>query len=393
MFEASPLTGTDGRGCQDGNSLQEPNQIGLDTDGDFDRGLADVLINEMSIEQNAMMTNPLFTGWYVPSTHNEQADMCRNWLQPTLGGDRKPQDGTSAGTLFDQQLNGHSYYLNTEFDNAALDSQFPGVACIGGVSIVPQFSAPSAVNVRDVVALDGSESNVSLGVVNFHWDFGDGQSSTSGQGGVFHSFANPGSFPVTLTVTDRGGNVRSQQQTVTVVAPSSAPVVSSNGGSSGVPGPSIVGGGLPGLVAPGTLGSKPALNVLNPGGLKLSDSILTTKLSTALRSGLAVSYTVNEEVAGRFEVLLDGRTAKRLKVPGAIALGFAHLAKARRPIVLGTAIVVTSHGGAHKVSVHFSKATAKRLTRARSLTVTLRLTAVDLAGRLSVLTRAGVLHR
>ena len=391
MFNSDQFTGTDGRGCQDGSSLQEPNQTGLDMDGDYDVGLADVIINNMSIQQNAAMTNPLFTGWYVPSTKNEQSDMCRNWLRPVLGGTLQAQVNTNAGSLFDQKINGNTYYLNTEFNNAALDSDFPGVACIGGVSVVAQFSIPSAVNVGDVVALDGGESNISLGAVNYHWDFGDGQSSTSGQGGVFHSYATPGSFPITLTVTDRGGNVSTQQQTITVVPPSAAPDASSNGGSSGVPGPSVIGGGLPGLIPPGP-GSRPASNVLNPAGLKLSSSIVTKKLSAALRSGLAVRYTVNEEVAGRFEVLLDGRTAHRLKVPGAVAAGFARLARARRPIVIGTATVVTAHGGTNGVSVHFSRATAKRLGREHSLTVTLRLTAVDLAARRSVFTRAGALR-
>ena len=45
--------------------------------------------------------------------------------------------------------------------------------------------------------------------------------------------------------------------------------------------------------------------------------------SSVLRSGLVVRYSVNEQVAGRFEVLLASSIARRIGLHGAPATGLA----------------------------------------------------------------------
>ena len=50
-----------GSDCQDGSgTLQEPNQIGRGPDGEFNAGLADVIVNQAADEQIATITDPLF---------------------------------------------------------------------------------------------------------------------------------------------------------------------------------------------------------------------------------------------------------------------------------------------------------------------------------------------
>ncbi|MFQ5908709.1 MAG: carboxypeptidase regulatory-like domain-containing protein, partial [Thermoplasmata archaeon] len=65
-----------------------------------------------------------------------------------------------------------------------------------------------------VVTFDGSGSTDNVGIVNYTWDFTDG--TAQGLYGVTPSyvFANPGTFVVTLTVTDFDGN--SDTDTVTI---------------------------------------------------------------------------------------------------------------------------------------------------------------------------------
>ena len=40
----------------------------------------------------------------------------------------------------------------------------------------------------------------------YHWNFGDGQTSDSPGRTVTHTYENPGSYEVTVTVTDPDGN-------------------------------------------------------------------------------------------------------------------------------------------------------------------------------------------
>ena len=50
---------------------------------------------------------------------------------------------------------------------------------------------------------------------DYHWDFGDGTTSIGAS--VVHAYATGGTYPVRLSVTDRGGNQSSITQEVTVL--------------------------------------------------------------------------------------------------------------------------------------------------------------------------------
>lgn len=57
--------------------------------------------------------------------------------------------------------------------------------------------------------LDGSDSTASMNIITYYWEFGDGQTAEGQK--VTHSWAMPGSYEVTLWVTDQSG----QQGSVT----------------------------------------------------------------------------------------------------------------------------------------------------------------------------------
>jgi hypothetical protein len=358
--------------CQNGTApQQEPNQLpGLDTDGDFDSGLPDVIINEISVEQIATETDPLLNGWYAPlgqaNAGNEMPDQCRNWFQPKLGGSASAQESESndseAGTLFDQTIGSHPYYLNTEYNQAALSEDYPGVACIPGVALAPLFAVPNPVNSGEVVGFDGSESNVSLGATNYAWNFGDGSSpvSSASAASVFHSFTYGGTYQVSLAVTDGGGNTATVTKSVEVVGPSPPPASQPAGG-----GQTSVTSSSSSSSAAGGSGTKP---VVNPAA---TASIASRSLRNALRNGLVVRYSVNERVTGRFEVLLASSVARRIGLHGSIATGLAKGTASQT--IIGKAILVTTAGGRNTVKIQFSKATAARLRGLHSASLMLRL--------------------
>jgi len=62
---------------------------------------------------------------------------------------------------------------------------------------------------------DGSASTDDHGIAGYAWDFGDGQSSTSGAV-VGHTYASSGTFTVRLTVTDGANQSDTEAQSVTV---------------------------------------------------------------------------------------------------------------------------------------------------------------------------------
>ena len=67
----------------------------------------------------------------------------------------------------------------------------------------------------NIVQFDASASSDNLGIASFYWAFGDG----TGYGGMAgsHSYATPGQYLATLTITDHSGNVASASVQITVL--------------------------------------------------------------------------------------------------------------------------------------------------------------------------------
>ncbi len=367
---------------------QEPNQNGstTGTDGSYDRGLADLIINQIAVEQQDTVTDPLLNSWQ-DSAHHEATDECRNFFAPTSGGSVTANPLTRAGTLSNQTLNGGSYYLNDAFDLAALKFPYPGVPCLTGVSLVPQFTAPNPVKAGDIVGFDGMESNFTLNAgvkfsalgveepayATYKWNFGDGSPEVTGfapgapsvnspgaspcaspwvapcAASTFHSYQYGGTYEVTLTVTDTGDNKASFTEPVTVVGPAPpAPPSPPGGGSSGA----ATTAGTPGTAGSGATGTGSAPKPTIPGPVA-SAAAVTHSLPSALSKGLVISYSVNEQVAGQFQVLLASSVAKRIGLHGALATGMPP--GSAPAIVIGKAILITTKGGRNTVKIQFGK--------------------------------------
>jgi hypothetical protein len=379
---------------------QEPSQLplSLEFDGLYDHGLADLIINEVSTQQQNALTNPLLNAWQ-DENHNEVMDECRNFFLPTIGGAEQPNKNTRAGSLYNQALMTGKYYLNNTFNLAGLELPYPAIPCgVGGMALAPAFTSPSTANSGEIVGFNGMESNITLdwgtkyngaGVphVNYPlytWNFGDGTPEVSGlapgasspgpppcsapwespcAASVFHSYQYGGIYKVLLTVTDTGGNTASFSSPVTVIGPpppstetgtGTGPGTGTNGTNNGTSG---AGNGPGGALIPGPFARAAGIS---------------RSLAKVVRGGLLVSYSVNEQVTGRFEVLLARTAAHRLKINAPLALGLPTTTPPM--VVIGHAILTTTKGGNAITRIRFGKSVAARLRHAhRPLTLTLRL--------------------
>jgi len=389
----------------EGPHQQEPNQQGCPTsDGGCDTGLADLIVNQVSLEQQNTVTDPLLNAWQDPA-RGENTDECRFLFGSVISGSVTGNPETGSGNLANQALGTGSYYLNDAFNLAALRLPYPGVACLRGVNLDPAFTAPNPVNSGEVIGFDGMESNISLGsaigysaggapqpnYATFSWSFGDGTPNVSGfapgsppceanwsspcAASVFHSYQYGGTYEVTLTVTDVAGHTASVTHEVSVSGPlppskeSGPGAGSSSTGGSSASGSSAGGSSTGGSSGGGASSQSPVA----------ATAVVSRSLKNLGKSGVVVRYSVNQQVAGHFEVLLGRTLAHKLGISGPAAVG---LPPGSAPaVVIAKAILVTSAGGRSTVSIQFSKRTAQRLSREHRVQLMLRLIVRNAAER------------
>ncbi len=278
------------------------------------------LVSPISQSEIAALVNPSLDGWYAASGDEINDD---NGCTPL--GDQL--DSVAVGS--------NSYLLQREYNNgAAIDSDpYTYFGCAPDVILNPAFVAPSAVDQGDVVELDGSATASTLVVANgsYHWSFGDGTNATGPS--VAHAFSAAGSYPVKLTVTDRGGNTVSLAQTITVLGP---------GGSS-----------------PG-----------GPLGLQVRLQLMPQALRSVLKSGLRVRLSSNQNVSGIATVSITRGTARH-----------AHIKAGHGPsVVIGRGTISSVKAGVAQLRLHLSHRIDKKLHRLHRVTFSIRLALVGSAG-------------
>jgi hypothetical protein len=394
-FGTSHTPQVSGQDCQDGSEeIEEPNQIGLGPEGEYSAGLGDLIINDVATEALSTITNPLFNAWHDAGDANEVVDKCRNdFLGGELGLPLPPPDPkTKAGTAHNQTIDGVPYYLNDVYNQAAAFAPYPGVPCVNGVNVVPKFTATNPIRSGDVATFNTTESVITLGVQKYTWTFGDGTGTavdcenrvpTNGFGpqectgtsgtnitnpvaSTQHVYTYGGTYTVTLTIADYGGNTAtvSHQITVSGPAPPTPPAPSPGGSTSNTssPGTTTTGKTPGGPGTPGSTGHAPPA---------ATQAIVSRKLPGVLKNGLVIRYSVSEQVAGRFEVLLASSIARKLGIHGASATG---LAKGTTPqTIIAKAILVTTKGGQSTYKLKLSKATAARLRKLPKVALMIRL--------------------
>jgi hypothetical protein len=386
-----------GTNCQDGSGvIQEPNQKGLGGEGNYGPALADLIVNNVATQALSIATNPLFTAWRDAGIDsNEVVDKCRNDF---LGGEllEPPTSAvdphTKAGFSHNQTINGVPYYLNNVFSQAAAFAPYPGVPCVNGVNIRPEFTAQNLIRSGDVATFNTTQSNITLGVQKYNWSFGDGAgtevncegrvptngfapqectgasgtSSTNPVASTGHVYTYGGTYEVTLTILDYGGNTATVSHRVTVSGP--APPGSAGSGTSASDSSSASGGSSATPGSPGNSGS-PVKRA--PAKVVATQTVVAHSLSSVLKSGLVIRYSVSEQVAGRFEVLLASSIARKIGLKGALASG---LAKGTPPqTIIAKAILVTTKGGHNTYKIKFSPATAARLRKLRKVPLMIRM--------------------
>lgn len=206
--------------CQNRVFLVEPHQTGvLDEFGNYESGLADVLINDLSIEQNNMVADPLLNGWYQNGTNAEQSDLCQGVFSPAPEQLPKVPETTKALPFTNETINENAYYLQWQYSSVA-ETSGKGITCWSAVDLEPHFTTTNPVNPGNIVAFDGYESVFSLDanpnaiselepftLPVYTWNFGDGSPEVGSEtnASVFHAYRYGGVYKVTLTVTDSGG--------------------------------------------------------------------------------------------------------------------------------------------------------------------------------------------
>jgi hypothetical protein len=291
------------------------------------------IASPLSQSHIATLVNPALNGWF--SNGGSEIDD-NGGCQPLKGFDTVPVGSSSQ----------NPYLLQREFNNAGVleSDPFTYFGCAPNVILAPAFVVPSSVNPGDEVQFDGSVSPSTLIVpkAEYRWDFGDGASATGPS--VVHSYAKGGSYTVTLTVTDRGGNSDHLSQTVTVLGAGGQPVTS---------------GGGP--------------------GLHVRMLLMPQSLRTILVHGLSLRVTSNARANGIAYVSIPRSLAKR-----------AHIKVGRKPyVVIGVGTVSGITDGTVSLHLKLSRSVAKKLRHLHHVTLSVRLSLVGVGGNHVAVDAAG----
>ena len=299
------------------------------------------LVNPLSQGQIATITDPELNGWSALDGSEINDNRGCEPLGPAF-------DSVTVGASSQ-----NPYVLQREFNNAGVIELDPNAPeCASEVALIPTFVVPSAINQGDVVQFDGSTSPSTLIVprAGYAWEFGDGTTAVGPS--VEHSYAKGGAYTVTLTLTDRGGNVRSLTHAISVLGPTGQVVA-------------------PPPTAGGPNGASPGLHV------KLQ--LLPESLRALLRRGVSLKVTANEAADGIASISIARATAKH-----------AHIAAGRGPaVVIGRGTVKGVINGTIGLRLRLSKKVAAKIRRLGHVTLTISLTLLDHSGDKQTVVVAG----
>ena len=165
-------------------------------------GAADSVLNTLSHEYLETMTDPLGTGWF-DNAGLEIADKCVSAYGTPLG--------TNAFGKYNQQIRGHSYWLQEMWSNRAS-------ACVQRNNTVQPVASytymPTAPVHGQPVAFHSTSHNNDATPIKLRWTFPNG--FTSAAANPSFTFAAAGTFTVSLVVWDTQGDQARVQKVITV---------------------------------------------------------------------------------------------------------------------------------------------------------------------------------
>jgi hypothetical protein len=169
-------------------------------------GLGDDLagtFNEEIHETIESATDPNPGSGYTDEEGNEVADKCVYDLVPTFPADFGPLLGED----FNQLIDGDRYYLQDIWSNEH--------GCVPRIGPTPSFAAPASSPPGEAVSFDARGSfDLSGSIATYEWNYGDGSAVETTSGGTGeHVYLKPGTYQVSLTVSDASGRANASTQT------------------------------------------------------------------------------------------------------------------------------------------------------------------------------------
>jgi hypothetical protein len=164
------------------------------------RSTADPILSTVTHETAEAITDPLGTAW-GDASGNEIADLCAGIYGRPIGG--------AGARAFNEAIGDGRYWLQELWSNATRHCQQRAPADAVILLVPPD----GAVGVPLSVAATGSAPG--RRPVAYRWDFGDGSAPVSGAT-VSHTFTAPGTYTVTVTMTDSWGDASAASAALTV---------------------------------------------------------------------------------------------------------------------------------------------------------------------------------
>jgi PKD repeat protein len=226
------------KGCQSDGNLEVQHPNGDTTGGDETTKFADVALKYTSHEYIEAATDPLGNGWWETAHEQEIGDKCNftgsgnepgedpNAFLPTL-----PGGSPLSGTLFNQSINTDSFYLQSQWDNAAKACTMRPLP----ISSAGFTSSPTSSVAGAPISFTGAATDVYPGL-GFTWKWGDGTESAGAT--PTHVYAAAGSYEVTMTPKDETTFATSSPVVHTMVVDDPATAafsISPNPTSAGIP--------------------------------------------------------------------------------------------------------------------------------------------------------------
>jgi hypothetical protein len=341
QYVVQPLTAK--TGCDEPDATPYPNPIAIP---ELPLLTGQRLVSPLSQAELAAITNPQMNGWFAldgSEINDNGSRLDDNAFQNNPFG-CIPLKSVDTATVGDSGQN--PYELQREFNNAGAIVQDPyALPCSEAVTLQPFFVVPSPIDHGDVVEFDGMRSPTTLLIprANFHWNFDDGTTAVGPT--QVHVFAKAGTYTVTLTVTDRGGNTATTTESVVVAGP--------GGGSS----------------PPPSKGPK----------LQARMQLMPQGLESMLKSGLVIRVTSNLPANGIVTVSIPRSAARK-----------AHIRTGRSSTVtIGRGTVSAIKDGSVKLHLRLSQTTSTKLAHLTHLTVTIRIALVAKGVRSVAIVAAG----
>jgi len=148
-------------------------------------------------------------------------------------GDGSSATGASATRTY-QSPGTYTATLTTTDAAGNADTDTVTVTVGDSTSLLADAGSDRTVDEGTAVTFDGTGSTDDAGLTSYEWSFGDGSSATGPS--PSHTYADSGTYAVTLTVEDGAGNTATDTITVTVAASSSSGG-GGGGGSDATPAP------------------------------------------------------------------------------------------------------------------------------------------------------------